>query len=206
MSGSRSAPVPPGPPPPPTAGADKNAYKEKQKTAITVRKVRWEEEFPLHFFAMAGDTAALERSIPLVNPPTHLGRTRTNQADKDSWTPGHYACFYGHAPFLHALFQRGASPHAENLNKCTLLHFAAGRGNLACVRVLLEAGANPNAADDDRMTPFLRCEELKPDGWDVISVIIRLCCHLQPTRSCDGSIGMTVRSTLRLTSPLNERS
>eukprot|EP00961_Rhodomonas_salina_P266067 3596316-Rhodomonas_salina.1 len=181
---------------------------------------------------MAGDTAALERSIPLVNPPTHLGRTRTNQADKDSWTPGHYACFYGHAPFLHALFQRGASPHAENLNKCTLLHFAAGRGNLACVRVLLEAGANPNAADDDRMTPFLRCEELKPDGWDVISVIIRLCCHLQPTRSCDGSIGiclrkryvvscdapgltqrmvlsisgMTVRSTLRLTSPLNERS
>ncbi len=200
MSGSRTALGLVGPPPPPPlpAAADKNAYKEKQKTAIVVRKIRWEEEFPLHFCAMAGDVESLERSIPLSNPPTHLDRTRTNQPDNDTWTPGHYTCFYGNARVLVALLRRGASAHAENLNRCTLLHFAAGRGNTTCVRALLEAGANPNTADDDKMTPFLRCEELKPDGWELISLVIRLCRHLQPCRSASGQVVMVARSAARI--------
>lgn len=52
-------------------------------------------------------------------------------------TPGHYAAFYGNASFLKALFLKHASPNACNLNRCSLLHFAAGVPLSLCLFMLV---------------------------------------------------------------------
>ena len=44
--------------------------------------------------------------------------------------------------------------HATNRAGQTLLHFAAGHDRLDVVRMLLEADADPNAADEDGRTPL----------------------------------------------------
>jgi ankyrin repeat protein len=138
------------------------------------RKVRWEERFPLHFLAMAGDVDALE-SMPLP-----VGNTGLNRKDDDTWTPGHYAAFYGHTDFLRALLLAGADANACNLNRCSLLHFAAGRGNQECCKILLEFGANPSSLDDDKMSPAARARELQPASWLAVEFVINLCKYFRP--------------------------
>lgn len=53
-----------------------------------------------------------------------------------------------------ALLARGVSPNAsQDADGKTALHLAAERGDLALVKVLVEAGANPNALDGKRKSP-----------------------------------------------------
>jgi len=120
--------------------------------------------------------------------------------DEDTWTPAHYAAFYGHAPVLVQLFERSANPNSCNLNFCTPLHFAAGRGNIECCRVLLEFGADPSLLDEDKMSPAARARELKPDDWSAVAFVLDLCRFLQPVCACRraGKRIFVVRAPLRL--------
>ena len=45
--------------------------------------------------------------------------------------------------------REGASVDAKNAEEATPLHWAAARGDLKCVELLLKAGANPAQADGD---------------------------------------------------------
>ena len=55
---------------------------------------------------------------------------------------------------LHALLKNGHSPNARDAdNDRTPLHWAAARGNLRCVELLLEHGAEIGATDASGCTP-----------------------------------------------------
>ena len=90
---------------------------------------------PLHVAAELGHELPVE-ARPLLGPPPPMcvlcwgparGRNKTKQV----------------------LLQYGAKPGARGLFGATPLHCAAAGGHLEAARLLLEAGADPNAADDD---------------------------------------------------------
>ena len=57
----------------------------------------------------------------------------------------HIAALHSHIPILSHLLSLGADPNARAFNDSTPLHWAAGAGSAACVRRLLETGADPLA-------------------------------------------------------------
>jgi ankyrin repeat protein len=65
----------------------------------------------------------------------------------DGFTALHYACFFGGAPAAGALLVAGADPNAvaDNAMQVRPLHSAAAARDPEAVRVLLEAGADPDA-------------------------------------------------------------
>jgi ankyrin repeat protein len=83
----------------------------------------------------------------------------------DAWSedgaqPLHFAAYFGHLPCVLLLLERGADPcrHARGFNGVAPINAAAANGpkpNPRCtelVRVLLEAGADPAAAQDGGST------------------------------------------------------
>ena len=83
--------------------------------------------------------AALKGYLPLVKQLVE------NDADvnKPGWTPLHYAASGGHAEVAKLLLSHSAYIDAESPNGSTPLMMAAMYGNVDCVRMLLEAGADP---------------------------------------------------------------
>lgn len=57
----------------------------------------------------------------------------------------------------------------------TLLHTAAGRGNVSIVELLLGLGADPNVGDNCGHTPlyYLGNECQTPDGWKLVQALVR---------------------------------
>ena len=57
---------------------------------------------------------------------------------------------------LSVLFQlkMTTNPDATDEEGMALLHWAADRGSIRCLRFLLERGANPSLGDDDALTPL----------------------------------------------------
>jgi ankyrin repeat protein len=71
-------------------------------------------------------------------------------------TPLHRAVDSPHV--LEAMLKRGAKVDVRATDGEMPLHWAARHGNLASVKLLLENGADANAKDEQRKTPFYWCE------------------------------------------------
>eukprot|EP00128_Syssomonas_multiformis_P000642 Colp12_sorted_trinity150504_noHs@18817 len=167
------------PPPPPPPALDKKplSYKEQQKSALVVRKERWEDKYPIHAAAQRGNLLKLREFIE----GTYVDKkVLLNKKDDDDWTPLMYACWYNHLPCARVLIFYGSDVSLTNTNKCTALHFAAGCGHVDIVRLLIESGADPNFANDERTTPVILVRRLKPDNWEKVESILLACRFFKP--------------------------
>ncbi|KAI0380800.1 ankyrin repeat-containing domain protein, partial [Hypomontagnella monticulosa] len=71
-----------------------------------------------------------------------------DQPDENGNSALHWACHGGNVPVLRLLLDAGANVNAQNKSKQTPLMKAAHRGNVACVRALLEIpSCDPNKVD-----------------------------------------------------------
>jgi hypothetical protein len=192
-------PPPPGPgppPPPPPASAHRaKTYKEQNAKAVVLRRPRWEDKFPVHARAQAGSRRLISELLPdrrgralPRRPPGAL----VNLQDEDTWTPAHYACYYGHTDVLQELLLQGANPNSANLNGCGLLQFAAGQGHEQCALLLLQAGADARHQDEDRNTSASLARQLRPDRWQTLETLCLLARNLQPVLQlgCEDDAGV----------------
>src|SRR3954447_6559637 len=74
----------------------------------------------------------------------------------DGFTPLHLAAFFGGADAVRAILATGFPADADNENTFGVrpIHSASAVGDHASVRALLEAGANPNVAQQGGYTPL----------------------------------------------------
>ncbi|KAM7193221.1 ankyrin [Rhypophila sp. PSN 637] len=85
-----------------------------------------------------------------------LDHVPKHKRDKKLWTTGITALHIADdSPACTALLLRyGADPNARDNYRRTPLHWAMTSGNVEVVRLLLEAGTNPDVVDDDGATPL----------------------------------------------------
>ncbi|WAR23599.1 ASB3-like protein [Mya arenaria] len=75
--------------------------------------------------------------------------------DNRGWIAVHEAAYFGHDKCLNQLLQRNiAFATAETFESQTPLHLACSRGHAACVKILLQTGADPNAETKENYTPL----------------------------------------------------
>lgn len=92
--------------------------------------------------------AAIKGSLPAVQALVKRGAA----VNREGWTPLHYACSgpdNGVAAFLIA---QGAALNARSANGTTPLMMAARYGNADLVPLLVKAGAEPRAANEQELT------------------------------------------------------
>src|SRR4051812_7980477 len=70
----------------------------------------------------------------------------------------------GDAISIDLLLKHGASPHTTDNTLLTPLHWAAVKGSRACIKRLVEAGADLEARDEAGKTPRDMAQELKAMG------------------------------------------
>ena len=126
------------------AGADPNARDNHGKTPFEYGDAL------LHEAARVGDTEIVGFLLG--------SGADVNDLDDDSNTPLHWAIRSIHADeVVPPLLEAGAEPNTANSGGETPLHAAASRGCLQCVRLLLQAGAEPEPEERNRSgnTPLL---------------------------------------------------
>ncbi|XP_072842707.1 ankyrin repeat and SOCS box protein 2 [Pogona vitticeps] len=92
------------------------------------------------------------------------------QPNKDGWLPLHEAAYYGQEGCLKLLQKSypGTIDH-RTLQEETALYLATNRGNIDCVRSLLQAGAEPDIANKSRETPLYKaCERKNAEAVQVL--------------------------------------
>jgi len=68
-----------------------------------------------------------------------------NAGKSSSWTPLHFASYYGHPTFARVLLEHGADVNLKNgTGKTPLRLLSEYSGNLETAQMLLEHGADPN--------------------------------------------------------------
>ena len=87
-----------------------------------------------------------------------------------SFLPIHEAAYYGFSEICEYLISKGALVNGEDNNKMTTLHFAASRGHLPCVEILVRNGANTAAKNSEGYTAEdLAC---KKDHRNILSFLM----------------------------------
>ncbi|CAL8147150.1 unnamed protein product [Orchesella dallaii] len=79
------------------------------------------------------------------------------------------------ASLIEKLVQRGANMHTRNGNGTTVLHVAAGCGNLTAARYLISLGCKINARDNDNDTPLHKA--MKYCKTNTSKILKLLTCH-----------------------------
>ncbi len=107
-------------------------------------QVEWrsdKDESPLMLASMKGHVELVKQLI-----------ARDADVNKTGWTPLHYAASGAQAPIIAILLDHSAYIDAESPNGSTPLMMAAMYGNAECVKMLLEAGADPTLKNQQRLS------------------------------------------------------
>ena len=131
------------------ARGDREAVRALLKKAADVNAAQGDGMTALHWAAMNGDLELAEMLIVAganVRATTRLG----------AYTPLYLASQQGQAPIIQALIAAGADLHSGTPNGTSPLMVAAAAGDVAAVKVLVDHGADVNAADGVRaQTPLM---------------------------------------------------
>jgi hypothetical protein len=102
------------------------------------------------------DGAALGRPDVVERAHGEWGAEILNEFSRDGYTPLQLACFFGRADVARYLVEQGAAVEAVAQNAMAIrpLHAAAAGDHVNIVRLLLEAGADPNATQQDSFRPL----------------------------------------------------
>jgi hypothetical protein len=122
---------------------------DAQKTATLLinwpkTKVEWrnsKDESPLMMASIKGHTDLVKLLI-----------AKDADVNKTGWTPLHYAASRAQKTIIEILLDHSAYIDAESPNGSTPLMMAAMYGNADCVRLLLEAGADPTLKNELRLS------------------------------------------------------
>ena len=98
-----------------------------------------------------GYLAAVEEALQAAE-----GDEALNAYSRDGYTPLQLACFFGHEEVAKLLIARGADVRAVSKNPMGIqpIHAATAANNLIIARLLLDAGADPNAAQQNEFRPL----------------------------------------------------
>ena len=103
-------------------------------------------------------TACAEGKVVLVKRLVKEDKSLINQKDRRQWTPLFYACATGNEELVHFLLKEGANVTVTDNRKRTAIHIAVSKKccgfkkekvSVKTVKLLLEAGADPNAEDTE---------------------------------------------------------
>jgi ankyrin repeat protein len=80
-----------------------------------------------------------------------------NHYSNDGYTPLQLACFFGHPAVAAFLLQNGADPGvvSKNVMRIQPIHAAVASRQAEIVQMLIEAGADVNAKQQDDFTPLM---------------------------------------------------
>ena len=113
-----------------------------------------QNETPVHF-------ASVRDNLPIVNILIR-NFANVNAEGFDANTPVHYAAYYGRSDVLQALINTGRAQINKKTSACneSSLHQAASGGNVSCVKILLENGADISLEDSLGETPLETVQQL----------------------------------------------
>jgi len=124
-------------------------YGQKEIAEILARSP--EIELDIWDSSALGYFAAVEEALQGAG-----GDEALNAYSHDGYTPLQLACFFGHEEVAELLIARGADVRAVSKNPTAIqpIHAATAGNNLIIVRLLLDAEADPNAAQQNGFRPL----------------------------------------------------
>ena len=114
---------------------------------------------PLHVVAEGGDYHSGDDHDALVAQLLLEHGADVDAPDDDSQTPLHLASSFGRVKVVLVLLNAGANANMKNAEGQTPLHAVSGsvyysqEDGITIARLLLEHGADPNAQDNNHLTP-----------------------------------------------------